>query len=331
MKKQFISLVALLAVGLIITFAGLSAKAGWLTDFIRSGDLEDAVELITDENINEPDEEGMTPLMVAVTIGDLEITAWLIDNGADVNQPGEVEEISNTPMSIAAWEHRHDIIELLLEHQAMDPWLSNLPDFDPYELYPYVLSDDDYYDHPGWIEALLDEDETPTIVNDVNDTFIHGNCYTDVERNIITAQPGYNQDYSRYRYSQYSDGVLVEYFVVWPAYVSHSGIVYPRGVYRVEEGGPFVDIMIDEHTSRVKSARAVVGGVVTELPSIERKIYAGTIGPVGECEPILIELCKQNGDVVASYELLTEMRGAEPGVVSVKMSRWPGNASHMEH
>ncbi len=319
-----------LAIGIICisgtVLLSLTANAGGLTDFIRSGDLEAVLELLDDDNVNAKDEKGMTPLMVSVSLGDLEITAVLIDAGADVNKPGELETISNTPYSIAAWEKNYSILDLLLEHHAEDPWLSYIPGFDPYELEPYIFGDDDYDEHPGWYEGTFDENSRPYVVNEVDDRFVTGPCDGEITRNIFTGAPDYGHNSDRYHYSQYADGVLVENYITFPSFIASSGIVFPQGIYQVESGGPFVDIRVQEHTQRVKSAHVIVSGRVTELVNIERGVYFASVGLVDECEPILIELKKQNGDVVASYEILSELRGAAPGVVSINMSRWPGNS-----
>jgi hypothetical protein len=304
----------------------LNANAGGLTDFIRSGDLETVLELIDNDNVNEVDENGMTPLMVAVSIGDLEITAVLIDAGADVNKKGEKEAISETPYSIAAWEQNYDILDILLQHEANDPWMCNIPGFDPYDLYPYIFGEDDYDEHPGWYEGTFDEYSDPYMVIDVDDRFVNGPCDGSITHNIFRGASGYEYNNDRYHYSQYSDGVLVENYISFPSYVAPNGIVYPQGVHRTDPGGPYVDIMVTEHTQRVKSAQMVVGNDITELVEIDRGVYFATVGPVDECEPIIVQLKKQNGDVVASYELLSELRGAVPGAVSIYMSRWPGNS-----
>jgi len=327
--KQLILTIGVIAVSGTVLLS-LTANAGGLTDFIRSGDLEAVLELIDEDNINVKDETGMTPLMVAVSIGDLEITAVLIDAGADVNRPGDLEAISNTPYSIAAWDKNYSILDLLLEHQAEDPWMSYIPGFDPYELNPYVFDDDDYDEHPGWYEGVFDENTSPHVVNDVDDRFVTGPCDGEITSNILRGASDYGHNSDRYHYSQYSDGVLVENYITFPSFIAAGGIVYPQGIHEVECGGPFVDIRVEEHTRRVKSAHVSVSGRVTELVNIERGVYFATVGPIDECEPILIELKKQNGDVVASYEILSELRGAVPGVVSINMSRWPGNSGERD-
>jgi len=321
------------AIGFLFLFSvvGISAHAGGLTDLIKAGDLEGVLGLVNEDNINEPDDNGMTALMVAVSIGDLEISGQLIELGADVNRPGEMDAITNTPMAIAAWNNDSDMLDLLLGHHAEDPWLSRIDGFDPYGLHPYTYTRDDIDEFPGWIESLLDENLPPFIVDIIKDQFIHGPCDSGIERNIFNADSDYGQDRNRFQSVKFSDGVLIENFVIQPAYISNGGIVYPRGIYRIEEGGPFVTVRIEEHTAVVKSARVRLGGRSFELANVEHKVYEGVIGPVDECESMLIELCRQNGDVVAMYEVTSELRGAVPEAVYLKMSRWPGNSESQEN
>ncbi len=45
---------------------------------------------------------------------------------------------------------------------------------------------------------------------------------------------------------------------------------------------------------------------------------------------IYIQMHKQNGDVICVYEIVCELRGAVPGAVTTKMSRWPGISGHLD-
>jgi len=48
-------------------------------------------------SIDDYDENGMTPLLYAVWIGDMEAVKSLLDNGADPNKP-QRGEVSSTPL-----------------------------------------------------------------------------------------------------------------------------------------------------------------------------------------------------------------------------------------
>jgi hypothetical protein len=313
---------------LLIAVGTLVANASILTDFIRGGNWGDVVDLITEDNINKADDDGMTPLMLAVSIGDVDIAVRLVESGADVNKVGKKETISNSPLAIASWRGDDAMISILLDYDARDPWLSNVPDYDPYGLKPYTFGDVDIDIHPGFIEALLNDNTTPTISRSWFDPNIHGPCGSTISRNIFTGGPDFGQDNKRSRSFNYSDGVLIEELVTYPSYVTNQGIVFPQNVYQIDEGGPFVNIRCEEHTQRVKSISVNNAGQYIELVNTDRGIYTGTIGQIDECETLLIEMHKQNGSVIAEYEIVCELRGAVPGAVTIQMTRWPGNSGN---
>lgn len=60
---------------------------------------------------------GETPLHIAVDNGDIDITALLLNAGADVNA---IDPFYLTPLHIAAWNGDAEIVKLLLQYGA-DP------------------------------------------------------------------------------------------------------------------------------------------------------------------------------------------------------------------
>ena len=73
---------------------------------------EDMEDKMTADDINWKDEEGDTPLMMAIESGSKEIVELLLKLKADPNDPNEAETY---PMHVAAKEGAVDIMELLID------------------------------------------------------------------------------------------------------------------------------------------------------------------------------------------------------------------------
>lgn len=84
---------------------------------IKSGDISAIQNLIDkNENINEPDEDGFTPLMIAAEGQNPEIVNMLINAGADVNARYKYGE---TPLMFAlGWGKNQDVIKALIDGGA---------------------------------------------------------------------------------------------------------------------------------------------------------------------------------------------------------------------
>lgn len=74
-------------------------------------------------DIDEPDGDGFTPLMIASALGKTKFVRFLIDNGADVNR---CSYNGTTAMHRAAQGGNDDVIDVLLDAGAN----INMPDFD---------------------------------------------------------------------------------------------------------------------------------------------------------------------------------------------------------
>ena len=66
-------------------------------DYIPATDLKDIPEV--QEAINRLDEKGLSPLMIAARIGNVEVVKNLIDGGANIDQECPLD--GNTPLMIA--------------------------------------------------------------------------------------------------------------------------------------------------------------------------------------------------------------------------------------
>ena len=102
-----------------------------------SGNLE-AVKVLVDNgaDVNSKDKNGVTPLIFATRLGLLDVVKVLVEHGADVNAKANggdslvrvsegwnmVINIANgaTPMTIAAAEGRHEVVEFLKQHGAKE-------------------------------------------------------------------------------------------------------------------------------------------------------------------------------------------------------------------
>lgn len=86
-----------------------------LINAIKKGDLEAIKIMINRSNVNSYI-DGDTPLNLAVFFGKIEITNWLIQNGADVNKYGVC---SISPLMRAYQNNQIDTARLLLSHGAV--------------------------------------------------------------------------------------------------------------------------------------------------------------------------------------------------------------------
>jgi len=110
MKHLLLTTIA--AVVLLVT----TAFAGPIHTAAEKGDLAGVqAELDKGADVNKKDNDGMTPLLIAVTLGHKEIVELLIAKGADVNVAGP---FSMTPLHFAAVFGQKEITELLLAECA---------------------------------------------------------------------------------------------------------------------------------------------------------------------------------------------------------------------
>ncbi|MFD2829836.1 ankyrin repeat domain-containing protein [Corticicoccus populi] len=99
-------------------------EAGSLLKAVEAND-DALVRLImedTDYDINEVNEDGETPLLVAVHNNFIEISEILIDFNADINQQ---DNISDSPYLYAGAEGKSEILKYMLEHSQPDEKVFN--------------------------------------------------------------------------------------------------------------------------------------------------------------------------------------------------------------
>lgn len=77
----------------------------------RSGDVNLLSSLVTPKNINDRDEKGYTPLIIACYNHQPDAAAWLLQNGADVNA---ADFGGNTALMGACFKVYADIAQLLI-------------------------------------------------------------------------------------------------------------------------------------------------------------------------------------------------------------------------
>ena len=88
-----------------------------LTEAYIEGDYIKLTELITKGvNLDKPDNDGKTALILATYDGNEEIVELLIKKGADVNT---VDEDGRTALIYAIYDGNEDIVQLLLKNNAM--------------------------------------------------------------------------------------------------------------------------------------------------------------------------------------------------------------------
>lgn len=79
--------------------------------------VEDIIKENPELDLNRPRERGRTLLTQCAEFSSSSITVTLISGGAD---PNLVDDKGDTPLEVAVWSERDDIVQTLLEHGA-DP------------------------------------------------------------------------------------------------------------------------------------------------------------------------------------------------------------------
>jgi ankyrin repeat protein len=78
-----------------------------LMDAIMNGEIEKVKELVTEENINQKDDLGNTPLMIAVQYMDIDIIHILLDKGAD---PSIEDDLGVSALTMATDSENKEIV-----------------------------------------------------------------------------------------------------------------------------------------------------------------------------------------------------------------------------
>ena len=106
------------AVTLLLLAVSLTAQAAdtRLADLLMQGNSSAARQAVTQQNVNTPQGDGMTPLHWAAYHDDLETTKLLLKAGANVNAETRVNSI--TPLQMACTNGNAPIIDLLLKAGA---------------------------------------------------------------------------------------------------------------------------------------------------------------------------------------------------------------------
>ena len=108
----------------LLLFFFQSAFSQNLLDAIKQNDFKNVQALVNNQNINEPDENGATPLMWAVYKCDLKMAQLLIEKGADVSKKGLIYLNDSTYygnlVGIAAGEGKLDVLKFLIEDCGID-------------------------------------------------------------------------------------------------------------------------------------------------------------------------------------------------------------------
>ena len=142
MCKNTFCLLALVA----LTFIGslkLSAQNISLHLAALQGNLDEVKKHIeTGSNLNERDQFGSTPLIVAITFGKTEVAKALINGGADLKAG---DNYASTPLHLAAFFGRKEIVKSLLDNGA-DKYIRNINGSTPFDIAasPFELDKEKY-------------------------------------------------------------------------------------------------------------------------------------------------------------------------------------------
>ncbi|MBN2652556.1 MAG: ankyrin repeat domain-containing protein [Spirochaetales bacterium] len=106
-----------ICISLIVVLFNISCVSSDIHKMVREGDREKLQKLYFKQgvSVDERDEEGKTPLYLAIELGFDDIAKFLIDIGADPNIPNNEGQ---TPLFIASEKNNLQIVELLLKAGA---------------------------------------------------------------------------------------------------------------------------------------------------------------------------------------------------------------------
>ena len=104
-----------LILGLFLCFS-ITTLAQDVFDIARSGDADElkTYNELSPNNLNNENDQGYTPLMLAAYHGNIETATYLVNHGADLNG----ESKYGTPIMAAAIKGNDDIVRLLLSQGA---------------------------------------------------------------------------------------------------------------------------------------------------------------------------------------------------------------------
>ena len=123
-----------------------------LIDAVRAGEVSAVKELLDGgADVNQPGEQGWTPLNWAAGKGHLELVTLLVDRGADVFKVGRDQR---TPQMIALAAGRADVVRYLRE--AEDRVEGDKP-ARPQRKYCKAYHMKDFRQFAGWTESGVDE------------------------------------------------------------------------------------------------------------------------------------------------------------------------------
>ena len=105
--------IAVLGIGILITFSAQSATVKPLADAAARGDIEAVRQLLRDGvEVNDAQGDGMTALHWAAKIGDTQLASMLIYAGSNIEAGTRIGQY--TPLHIASRNGRTDIVQALL-------------------------------------------------------------------------------------------------------------------------------------------------------------------------------------------------------------------------
>jgi hypothetical protein len=254
-----------------------------------------------------------TALFIALMNDQTECARLLINKGANVNLVDKSGMVPNTPLSCAAWKKQKEIVKLLLEKGAKDPWLSGVPGFDPLSLDPITPQlDTDGNVCVGSLPLFLGHGfaERPwklPVESDFNrtGTNLYRWAHPDKEKGPLTIM--LFEDERR-------NPTLVR--VVPTIFVGDKGILYSEGQTTVEKGGPFVELIVDTGDITVEKINIVRPNVKPiELNTKIEGRWETTLQSVSEYEPLTITIAAAKGESPITVDVDCCYRSAKKGMV----------------
>lgn len=259
----------------------------------------------------------LTPLQLAIDRKAADIALLLIERKADVNAPLGRGYVPDSPLEQAAWPEpdswtgQKDVIKALVAKGAKSPWLSQIKEFDPFN-----------------VNALTPEKNGKgEIVAGSWPLILGAHSATrpwKLPPENTRSKTGKN--FWRWGHPETESGPLTttmitdekrnktELQLVPAIYIGDSGIAYSENTSTVEKGGPFVEIIVDASEDITKVTAVRGNGKMIELTKGGTS-FRTTLDSVTDYEPVSITKYTKGNVPQLTVEFDCPYRAAKRGAV----------------
>jgi ankyrin repeat protein len=256
-------------------------------------------------------EQGFSALYLTLRMENVPTVELLLDHRADVNARFNTSQPHpNSPLALAAWMGNQEMVKLLLDHDARDPWLSDVPGFDPYDFEPLAVRWEGdrimagshpfflgaHYAKRPWVDpSTMPEDTTGT--------------------NFFTWADHSTTDELLILYIENEQGHQSGVKILLPSFIGEDGVHFRDGVTQIAKDGPFVTIRVVGNPGTHGRVILHRGNETIENEIDDEGSAIFELAKVTQNEPLTIEFLGEDGVLVKTIDLDCVTRGASVGSV----------------